>query len=194
MLFDFFMDGSFTGSNTEWRETGELQWPLAHSFTITSPFGLRIDPITGEEDFHTEIDISALEATPILAAADGVVIHANSSDPWDGSYGYYVRLQHDGGIETFYAHCLDICVGFGQEVRQGEIIGFVGNTGNSMGPHLHFEVRAEDGKVDPLDFFEPVIREETTGFLLKSPVYFMTGIKNIPLLKFPRRFIRGIES
>jgi len=136
------LDGSIT-SGVEWQGTGELQWPLAHHFTITSSFGARLDPITGEKDFHTGIDISAPEGTPILAATDGVVTYANNSGSWGGSYGYYVRIQYDDGLETFYAHCLDICVKAGQEVEQGEVIGFVGRTGNTTGAHLHFEVRKE---------------------------------------------------
>ena len=75
----------------------------------------------------------------ILAAADGMVTNANGTDPWGGSYVYHNKSDHGNGLETLYAHCSAICVNSGQQVQQGEVIGFVGSTGNSTGNHLHFE-------------------------------------------------------
>ncbi|HIS32438.1 MAG TPA: M23 family metallopeptidase, partial [Candidatus Limivivens intestinipullorum] len=123
-------------------------------FSITSPFGYRTDPITGESSFHDGVDIAAPESTAILAAADGVVVTANRTDSWGGSYGYYVLIQHDETYETLYAHCSEVLVKAGQEVEQGDIIALVGSTGNSTGNHLHFEVREGGSKVDPMEFFQ----------------------------------------
>ena len=81
------------------------------------------------------------EGTPILAAADGTVTVANALDSWGGSYGYYVKLDHGGGLTTLYAHCSSICVTTGHQVKAGEVIAYVGQTGRATGPHLHFEVQ-----------------------------------------------------
>ena len=78
--------------------TGTLQWPLPVAGTITSQFGHRVDPITGEVSSHTGTDIACAEGTPILAAADGIVTVANGLDSWGGSYGYYIQIDHGGGI------------------------------------------------------------------------------------------------
>lgn len=75
----------------------------------------------------------------ILATADGMVTIANGIDSWGGSYGYHIKIDHGNGLETLYAHCSAICVNSGQQVQQGEVIGFVGSTGNSTGNHLRFE-------------------------------------------------------
>ena len=99
--------------------TGTLQWPLPVAGTITSQFGHRVDPITGEVSSHTGTDIACAEGTPILAAADGTVTVANSLDSWGGSYGYYIQIDHGGGLETLYAHCSSICVTTGQQVQVG---------------------------------------------------------------------------
>ena len=122
---------------------GALQWPLPVAGTITSPQGYRTDPITGETSYHSGTDIAVPEGTPILAAADGIVTIANALDSWGGSYGYYVKLDHGGGLTTLYAHCSSICVTVGQQVQAGEVIAYVGRTGRVTGPHLHFEVRTE---------------------------------------------------
>ncbi len=140
--------------DTSWEGTGIFQWPLPQDYTITSPFGYREDPITGEISFHSGTDIAAPEATPILAAADGIVVAANRIDSWGGGYGYYVRIQHDEALETLYAHCLTVFVMDGQEVQQGDVIALVGSTGNSTGNHLHFEVREDGVEVDAMEFFK----------------------------------------
>lgn len=129
------------GSDTTLAD-GALQWPLPVAGTITSPQGYRTDPITGETSYHSGTDIAVPEGTPILAAADGTVTIANALDSWGGSYGYYVKLDHGGGLTTLYAHCSSICVTTGQQVKAGEVIAYVGQTGRATGPHLHFEVHS----------------------------------------------------
>ena len=133
--------------------TGTLQWPLPVAGTITSQFGHRVDPITGEVSSHTGTDIACAEGTPILAAADGIVTVANGLDSWGGSYGYYIQIDHGGGLETLYAHCSSICVTTGQQVQAGQVIGYVGHTGRVTGSHLHLETRANGTRVDSMQFF-----------------------------------------
>ena len=132
---------------------GTLQWPLPVAGTITSQFGHRIDPITGEVSSHTGTDIACAEGTPILAAADGVVTVANGLDNWGGSYGYYIQIDHGGGLETLYAHCSSICVATGQQVQAEQVIGYVGHTGRVTGNHLHLEVRIDGNRADAMQFF-----------------------------------------
>ena len=133
--------------------TGTLQWPLPVAGTITSQFGHRVDPITGEVSSHTGTDIACAEGTPILAAANGTVTVANGLDSWGGSYGYYIQIDHGGGLETLYAHCSSICVTTGQQVQAGEVIGYVGHTGRVTGNHLHLEVRIDGNRADVLRYF-----------------------------------------
>lgn len=133
--------------------SGLFQWPLPEAFAISSGFGERVDPITGERSFHTGTDIAAPAGTPILAAADGTVTVANGTDPWGGGYGYYIKIGHGNSIETLYAHCSAICVTPGQTVRQGEVIGYVGSTGNSTGNHLHFEISINGERVNAISYF-----------------------------------------
>ncbi len=133
--------------------TGTLQWPLPVAGTITSQFGHRVDPITGEVSSHTGTDIACAEGTPILAAADGTVTVANGLDSWGGSYGYYIQIDHGGGLETLYAHCSSICVSTSQQVQAGQVIGYVGHTGRVTGSHLHLETRVNGSRVDSMQFF-----------------------------------------
>ena len=133
--------------------TGTLQWPLPVAGTITSQFGHRVDPITGEVSSHTGTDIACAEGTPILAAADGTVTVANGLDSWGGSYGSYIQIDHGGGLETLYAHCSSICVTTGQQVQAGEVIGYVGHTGRVTGNHLHLEVRIDGNRADAMQYF-----------------------------------------
>lgn len=133
--------------------TGTLQWPLPVAGTITSQFGHRVDPITGEVSSHTGTDIACAEGTPILAAADGTVTVANSLDSWGGSYGYYIQIDHGGGLETLYAHCSSICVTTDQQVQAGQVIGYVGHTGRATGSHLHLEVHINGSRTDAMRYF-----------------------------------------
>jgi murein DD-endopeptidase MepM/ murein hydrolase activator NlpD len=84
----------------------------------------------------------------------GVVTYANSTDIWGGSYGYYVKIQHDSTYTTLYAHASKIAVINGQEVKKGQVIAFVGSTGNSTGNHLHWEIQKNGVQTNPLDYFQ----------------------------------------
>ena len=140
-------------SETTWVGTGRFSWPLPINGSITSGFGYRSDPFSGETKFHWGLDIAAAEGTPIVAADDGTVTVANGVDSWGGGYGYYVMIDHGDGYGTLYGHCSSICVTCGQSARKGEVIAYVGSTGNSTGNHLHFEIRNNGTKVDPLGWF-----------------------------------------
>lgn len=122
----------------------QLSAPL--SGTITSPFGYREHPITGEADFHTGIDIAAGEGTAIHCAADGVVTETG----WSDIYGNYLVVQHSDNFRTKYAHCSRLIAQQGDVLRRGERIALVGSTGVSTGPHLHFETIVEELRCDPL--------------------------------------------
>ena len=143
--------GQILNPNTDWVGTSIFQWPLPQSYTITSWFGYREDPFTGEISYHSGTDIGAPGGTPIL---DGTVTIANAIDSWGGGYGYHIKMKHNDTHDTLYAHCSSICVTVGQEVKQGEVIGYVGTTGNSTGNHLHFEVWQNGERTDALGFFK----------------------------------------
>lgn len=150
--------GQIITPDTDWVPIGPLAWPLPQSFTITSHFGYREDPFTGEIEYHNGTDIAAPAGTPILAAADGTVTIANGIDSWGGGYGYHIKIDHGDGLETLYAHCSAICVTPGQRIQQGEVIGFVGSTGNSTGSHLHFEAWVNGERIDSMSFFTVLSR------------------------------------
>ena len=131
-----------------------FSWPLQEAGTITSTFGYRTDPIDGSVSYHSGVDIGMPSGTPILAATDGTVTIANSTDSWGGGYGYYVKIKHNDTFDTLYAHCSKICVINGQQVKKGQVIGYVGTTGRSTGPHLHFEVWKNGSRASALDYFD----------------------------------------
>jgi murein DD-endopeptidase MepM/ murein hydrolase activator NlpD len=151
--------GGFTsasGMGVPWGgqvPTGIFSWPLQEAGTITSWFGWRQDPFTGEWAYHGGTDIAVPNGTPILAAADGVVTVANGTDSYAGGLGYYVRISHAGGFESLCAHCSAIAVRGGDTVVQGQIIGYVGSTGRSTGNHLHWEVYLNGVAGSALDYF-----------------------------------------
>jgi murein DD-endopeptidase MepM/ murein hydrolase activator NlpD len=136
------INGSAGGGNG----TGSMIWPV--NGTVTSGFGYRIHPILGKRLLHTGIDIAAGSGTAIWAADSGKVIYAT----WSGGYGNTVAIDHGGGISTLYAHQSSMAVSYGQTVSKGEVIGYVGSTGYSTGPHLHFEVRVNGTPVDPMGY------------------------------------------
>ena len=115
---------------------------------ITSPFGPRIDPVTGAIGFHPGVDFGARYGVPIEAAADGIVVWAGPN----GGYGNCTIIDHGYGLATLYAHQSNIIVKVGDTVTRGQVIGQVGSTGYSTGPHLHFEVRVHGNPVDPLPY------------------------------------------
>jgi len=134
------------GSQGAIASTGSLIWPV--DGPITSPFGWRIHPIFGTQRFHSGIDIGADYGTPIRAADGGVVAYAD----WMGGYGKAVIIDHGRGISTLYGHQSEILVSAGQRVSKGQIIGRIGTTGYSTGPHLHFEVRENGTPVNPVGY------------------------------------------
>lgn len=112
---------------------------------LTSSFGTRVHPILGSLRQHQGIDLAAREGSAVTASSNGIV----GSAGWNGGYGLYVALDHGGGVQTRYAHLSRINVLAGQAVRKGEVIGFVGSTGRSTGPHLHYEVRVNGQAINP---------------------------------------------
>ena len=146
--------GEIITPDTDWTGTSIFTWPLPQNFSITSRFGYRSDPFTGKVSYHSGTDIAAPYGTPILASAGGTVTIANGTDPWGGSYGYHIKISHNSTFDTLYAHCSTICVTQGQEVVQGQVIGYVGSTGNSTGNHLHFEVWMNGQRTDALSYFQ----------------------------------------
>lgn len=135
-------------TNTTPYTGGKLGWPCPSSSRITSPYGYRI--LFGVRDFHTGVDIGATTGSNIVAAESGTVILANYG--WNGGYGNYIILSHGNGITTRYAHASQLYVTAGQTVSKGQVIAAVGTTGNSTGPHLHFEVRVNGSHTNPLNY------------------------------------------
>ncbi len=132
--------------NTGPYSGGKMMWPVPASGRITSYFGYRIHPIFKTKKLHTGLDIGVPTGSSIVAGSDGKVIYSD----WLGSYGKAVMLDHGGGIVTLYAHNSALTVNVGQTVKRGNTIAKAGSTGNSTGPHLHFEVRKNGAYVDPL--------------------------------------------
>jgi murein DD-endopeptidase MepM/ murein hydrolase activator NlpD len=128
--------------------SGKFMWPVAGS--LRSGFGWRIHPIFGVRRFHSGIDLAAPYGTLVKAGDGGQVIQAG----YFGGYGYSVMLYHGGGFATWYAHLSSIRCAVGQFVERGQVIGLVGSTGWSTGPHLHFEVRINGNAQDPRQYLE----------------------------------------
>ncbi|MCL1952287.1 MAG: M23 family metallopeptidase, partial [Oscillospiraceae bacterium] len=118
---------------------------------LSSPFGYRVHPITGEEGVHAGMDIAANEGDPVYAAFYGTVLETGESR----GYGKYVVMEHAGGLRTLYAHCSEIAAAEGMVLRPGDVLACVGSTGSSTGPHLHFEVRLHGLRCDPAPLFGP---------------------------------------
>ncbi len=131
-------------------ESGYL-WPLPASWnTLSSLFGNRIHPITGRPNNHTGIDVPASKGTNIYAAKSGVI----TTSTYNRSYGNYVVVSHSDGTSTLYAHMSKRNATVGKTVKQGAVIGYVGTTGSSTGNHLHFEVRKNGSRTDPVNYFK----------------------------------------
>ena len=140
-IVEFGEDGGYVKQGS-----GGMIWPINGS--ITSEFGWREHPIFGSQRFHSGIDIGGDYGIPVHAAASGVVIEAG----WIGGYGNTVMIEHGGGIVTLYGHNESLAVSVGQHVNQGDVIAYCGSTGNSTGPHCHFEVRLNGEPVSPWNY------------------------------------------
>jgi len=136
-------------------------WPVEGQ--VTGSFGERIDPFNGEGAFHCGVDISASYGQAVIATADGVVMFAD----FMGGYGREVTIDHGHGISTRYGHLANFAVISGQQVHRGDIIGYVGLSGRSTGPHLHYEVRINDTPVNPHKYLR-VTMAHTGGFAAGS--------------------------
>lgn len=126
--------------------SGQLGWPA--SGEITSPFGYRTHPIWGTTIYHAGIDIGVDEGVPVHAADGGTIVWSG----WMGGYGYAVVIDHGNGLSTLYGHNSELVVSEGEAVGKGQVIAYAGSTGNSTGPHVHFEVRVNGDPVDPMGY------------------------------------------
>ena len=140
--------GQASSSATSQYTGGAMAWPVPASHRITSPYGYRIHPILKVKKFHSGIDIGAGSGSSIIAAADGKV----TMSKYYGGYGNTVMIDHGGGMVTLYAHCSKLNVSVGQKVSKGQNIALVGSTGQSTGPHLHFEVRKNGATQNPTSY------------------------------------------
>lgn len=140
-----------TVRRNEVLNNSRIAFPTALGTPVTSEFGWRTHPITGDRKFHTGIDFGAAKGTPIYAVDAGQVVFAGDK----GGYGKATVIQHQGSLSTLYGHASQLYVQQGQQVVRGQIIAAVGSTGFSTGPHLHFEVRLDDVVQNP----RPYLRE-----------------------------------
>jgi murein DD-endopeptidase MepM/ murein hydrolase activator NlpD len=143
------------GDAADWGSSADAPtlWPVQG--LITSSFGERQDPFNGEGAFHKGIDISASIGEPVRAPADGTVLMAGPAS----GYGHEVVIDHGRGIHTAYGHLSGFAVTPGQDVRRGDIIGYVGSEGRSTGPHLHYEVRLHETPVNPHKYMRETLQE-----------------------------------
>ena len=131
---------------------------------IASGFGMRIDPVYGTPKMHKGLDFTAAQGTPIYATGDGIVTDAGFSE---SGYGNHVEINHGYGYQTLYGHMVRVKARRGQRVKRGEVIGWVGSTGKSTGPHCHYEVIVNGNNVDPVYFFYNDLNAEQYDQLLK---------------------------
>lgn len=136
--------------NGESQVISSGSWPVPGYSRISSPYGYRIHPIFNTKKMHTGIDIPAPTGTPTVSIDSGKVIFAGIK----GGYGKTVMIQHDDGKVTLYAHNSELTVSAGQRVQKGQVIAKIGSTGNSTGPHLHFEVRINGKHVNPVPYIK----------------------------------------
>ena len=151
--------GGSSGAGSGANSTGSFIWPVASYVYVSSRFGQRVHPITGEIKNHTGIDIASNQGTTIYAADGGTITLA----AWNGGYGNCVMIDHGNGYVTLYGHMSSNAVSQGQTVSQGDTIGYVGSTGNSTGPHLHFEVLKNGTRIDPEQFFSGLVISADAG-------------------------------
>ena len=144
------------GTKKSTASTGSYRWPLA-SVTVTSSYGNRY--LNGKYGFHLGVDLRASSGTSVYAADGGKVTFA----AWNGSYGYLIKIRHDNGDETYYAHLSKMSVSVGSRVYKGQIIAKSGATGNVTGPHLHFELRKSGSTVNPVNYL-PSLKNVTVSY------------------------------
>ncbi len=123
-----------------------LLWPIKGKYRVSSNYGYRYHPLTGLRKFHSGVDVAVELATPVYAAGSGTVIFAGRK----GGYGRCIIIQHQYGFTSFYGHLSAYYTTAGKEIKQGQAIGFVGNTGESTGNHLHFEIRKNNKAINPI--------------------------------------------
>ncbi len=140
--------------------------PVSNRFLdrIASGFGMRIDPVYGTPKMHKGLDFAAPQGTPVYATGNGVI---NAAGYGDVGYGNFVKINHGYGYETLYGHMVRIKARLGETVKRGEIIGWVGSTGKSTGPHCHYEVHVNGQEVDPVYFFYNDLNAEQFDRILK---------------------------
>jgi len=136
-------------------------WPVEGQ--VTGSFGERIDPFNGEGAFHSGVDIGSSYGTKIIAPADGLVVATDTM----GGYGRAIIISHGNGISTRYGHLSGFAVTAGQHVSRGDVIGYVGESGRSTGPHLHYEVRINDTPVNPYKYLRITVAH-SGGFVTGS--------------------------
>ena len=144
-------------------------WPVQG--IVTSSFGSRLDPFKGEGAFHTGIDIATNVGDSVRAPADGIVLKAGMGT----GYGREVVVDHGHGVETLYAHLSGFAVITGQEVHRGDILGYVGTSGHSTGPHLHYEVRIHDTPVNPSKYLPGAPSRQLASTPSTPPTTLNTG-------------------
>jgi murein DD-endopeptidase MepM/ murein hydrolase activator NlpD len=135
-------------------ETVPVRKPMAGDIDMTSGFGVRMDPFVRAPAMHTGLDFRASSGEPVRATAAGKVANAG----WQGGYGKLVEIDHGNGFTTRYGHLSEILVVEGQPIKSGQVVGRVGSTGRSTGPHLHYETRIEGDAVDPHKFLRAGMR------------------------------------
>ncbi len=128
--------------------------PVIGEVEFTSGFGVRSDPFLGRPAMHTGLDFRAASGDPVRVTANGKVVSAG----WSGGYGRMVEVDHGNGLSTRYGHLSEIGVKIGEQVKIGQVIGLVGSTGRSTGPHLHYETRIDGEAVDPQKFLRAGVR------------------------------------
>ena len=126
------------------------EFPLK-KYVLTSKFGYRIHPISGEYKMHDGVDLAAPKNTPVYAIADGIVIKVKRK--WSG-YGKYIVIDHGNGLTSKYAHLNGFAIRKGEKITKGQLIGYVGSTGSSTGNHLHFELRLNNKPFDPFELYK----------------------------------------
>lgn len=142
------MDGS-TGTATKSSVSIPSLMPV-DGVHLSSDYGMRTHPVLGGRRQHKGVDLAGAIGTPIHAAADGTVSRAD----WFSSYGLFVSLEHGGTLQTRYGHMSRLNVAAGQRVHKGDVIGYIGTTGRSTGPHLHYEVRIAGAAVNPVPYLQ----------------------------------------